>query len=231
MTATKSKNLTLEFPNRSPLTIHYRKDSEHARDLKEIDALVIETNSGFNDLGLYTKNIAKEMNIDKDIIRGFGDSLLKEKQPIIHIFPTQSSTPTLRAVAMISNPNCDSYKPFRSSTGRPSKDFFYNITYEALAALIDMGNANIGIAGLTGSLQFVEDSQYKNAVAEAICHVAYDNPSLKTIQILSFGPYITYGLNYFNQNQGELKKHKKIKVIKEDYYGIKRLTLTIPRRF
>jgi hypothetical protein len=95
------KILNLEFPNRGPLTILYRKDSDQARDLKEIDALDIETNSGFNDLGLYTKYIAKEMNIDEDIIRGFGDSLFKEKQPIIHIFPTQSSIPSLRAVYAI----------------------------------------------------------------------------------------------------------------------------------
>jgi hypothetical protein len=90
-----------------------------------------------------------------------------------------------------------------------------------------MGFTNIGIAGLTGSLLFINDNQYKNSVAEAICHIANDYPALNKIQILNYGPHITYGINYFNQHNDEAKFHKMIQTNSIDLIGLKKITLHI----
>jgi len=225
------KDLILNLPNRDPLEILYEKESNPENNLRDIEALIIETNYGFNDLGMYTKHIGKEMDIDEDTFRQYADSLMKEMLPTIEIIPTQNAFSQLKAVALVSSPNCECYKPFESDGIRPNKDFFYNIVYESLSALITMGYNNIGIAGLTGSLRFIDDHQYRNAVAEAVCHAAHDFPSLKKIQIISFGPIISYGVQYFNQFTSEAGLHKKISIQERELYGIKRITLDIPRRF
>jgi len=224
--------LVLQLPNRDPLEVSFEKHPDRSTEtFARMDALVIETNWGFNDLGIYGKYIAQAMDIDEYTFRFYGEPLIKESLPTIDVVPSLSPNPTLKAVALVSTPNCEAYEPFKGSSGRPSKDFFYNITYEALSALVLMGCTNIGIAGLTGSLLYVDDSQYKNAVAEAICHIAHDFPRLKRIQILSNGPDISHGINYFNEFTQESGLHKKISIEKNDCYGLKRITLNIPRRF
>jgi hypothetical protein len=223
-----SENIILEFSNRTPLNIIYQIDSDPFQVLKKIDALLIETNYGFNSFGMYCAFIAKELNTNPDTIRNIGDSLLKEKIPTINIVISKNIKPTLKAIALISNPNCDSYIPFEGNGERPSKDFFYNIVYEALANLVDLGFTNVGIAGLTGSLRFINDNQYKNSVAEAICHCAHDFPELKIIQILMYGPHITYGVDYFNKNKDESKLHKKISTTVLNLDGIRKIRLNIP---
>jgi len=225
------KNLILELPNRGPLEVTFDGASKEIELLSGIDALVIETNWGFNDLGIHGKYIAQAMDIDEDVFRFYAESLMKEQFPTIDIVPTQSLNPTLKAIALVPTPNCASYKPFTGSTGRPSKDFFYNTTYEALSGLVAMGCTNIGIAGLTGSLLYVEDSQYKNSIAEAVCHVAHDFPALEKIQIVSHGPDISFGINYFNDHKEEAGLHKIIAVEMKNWFGLKRITLDIPRRF
>ena len=216
--------LILELPSRAPLEIIY---SDISSSLKEIDALMMETNYGFNSFGMHCKLLAQEMNLNHYYLQEIGDSLLKEKIPTINIIKSKAANPTLKALALLSNPNCDSYKPFNGLGQRPSKDFFYNITYESLANLIDMGFTNIGIAGLTGSLLFINDNQYKNSVAEAISHIANDYPALNKIQILNYGPFITYGINYFNLHKEEAKLHKMIQTNSIDLNGLKKITLNI----
>ena len=225
------KDLILQLPGRKPLEILYRKDSTPEKNLSNIEALIIETNYGFNDLGLYTQLIAQHMDIVEDTFRKYADSLMKEALPTIEVVPTQNTFSPLKAVALVSSPNCDCYKPFESDGVRPNKDFFYNIVYEALSTLVRKGYKNIGIAGLTGSLRFVDDKQYRNSVAEAVCHAAHDFPSLEKIQIVSFGPIISYGIEYFNQFTDKAGLHKKISIQERELYGIKRITLNIPRRF
>jgi hypothetical protein len=223
--------LILNLPKREPLEIVYKKESSPQKNLTNIDALVIETNYGFNDLGLYARHIAKAMDIDGDLFRGYADSLMDELVPTIDIVSTHNPFTPLKRVALVSSPNCASYKPFEGNGMRPNKDFFYNMVYESLAALIKMGCQRIGIAGLTGSLRFIDDPQYQNCVSQAICHVANDYPALKQILILSYGPIITHGIHYFNQHQEEAALHKHISTEQKDWYGIKRIALDIPRRF
>lgn len=225
------KDVILKLPNRAPLEIKFVKESSREATLSNMQALVIESNYGFNDLGIYTKYISKAMDIDEDLFRKYADSLMKEDLPTIDVIPTQNPLSRLKAVALVSSPNCDCYKAFESNGVRPSKDFFYNIVYEALSALIRMNFKNIGIAGLTGSLRFVNDSQYRNAVAEAVCHAASDFPSLEKIQVISFGPLISNGVEYFNQFPQEASQHRTIPTVERDLYGFKRITLNIPRRF
>ncbi|MEA9602033.1 hypothetical protein VC188_07835 [Polynucleobacter sp. MG-28-Ekke-A2] len=231
MNSTKVKNLILELPHRAPLEIIFERISKEIELNSGVDGLMIETNWGFNDLGIHGQYIAQAMGIDEDVFRFYAESLMKEQLPTIDIIPTQSLTPTLKAIALVSTPNCESYKPFYGNTERPSKDFFYNVTYEALAALIGIGCKDISIAGLTGSLLFTEDPQYKNAVAEATSHIAHDFPTLEKIQIVSYGPDISFGINYFNAHKEETGLHKKIVVKSKDWFGIKRIALDIPRRF
>ena len=224
--------LVLELPNRESLEVSFNKNPDRsAETFSSMDGLVIETNWGFNDLGIYGKYIAQAMDIDEYIFRFYGEPLLKESLPTIDIVPSLSHSPTLKAVALISTPNCEAYKPFMGGSGRPNKDFFYNITYEALCELAQIGCTHIGIAGLTGSLLYVDDSQYKNVVAEAVCHIAHDFPHLRRIQILSNGPDISHGIGYFNEFKEECRLHRKISIEKKDWYGLKRITLDIPRRF
>ncbi|MBT8539473.1 hypothetical protein G6736_08090 [Polynucleobacter paneuropaeus] len=136
MNSTKVKNLILELPHRAPLEIIFERISKEIELNTGMDGLMIETNWGFNDLGIHGQYIAQAMGIDEDVFRFYAESLMKEQLPTIDIIPTQSLTPTLKAIALVSTPNCESYKPFSGSTERPSKDFFYNVTYEALTALI-----------------------------------------------------------------------------------------------
>ena len=225
------KNLTLNLPNRKPLEVVYKKNVTPQESLHDIDALIIETNYGFNDLGLHANHIENLMGIDEDTLRSYADSLMNELLPTVDILPTQDKFSTLKAIALVSSPNCRSYKPFESKGARPNKDFFYNIAYESLAALSKMGLKRIGIAGLTGSLRFIDDHQYKNAIAEAVCHAAHDFPDLATIQIVSFGPIISYGIEYFNKFTEQAKLHKNIPKSEKEWHEIRRITLDIPRRF
>jgi hypothetical protein len=90
----------------------------------------------------------------------------------------------LRGAILAACETSESYKKFATPLyGRPHRDFYYNVTYEAIAYCVTQWHArHLAISHLSGSGRFHEDIATCNA--EALAHYCDAHP--RTIESFTF---------------------------------------------
>lgn len=124
----------------------------------------------------------------------------------------------LRGIILAPGNNTRSYEPFvRSYDPRPNRDFYYNVSYEAIAYVCgEWGARKIAISHLSGSGQFHED--IATCHAEALAHYCDEHPNTAPDSFVFCGCCITpehlQGIRRLNA-EGQMTAHRLIRTATE----------------
>ncbi len=118
----------------------------------------------------------------------------------------------MRGAILAASETSESYEKFATPQyGRPHRDFYYNVTYEAIAYSVTQWRAqHLAISHLSGSGRFHEDIATCNA--EALAHYCDAHP--KSVQSFTFlgcciGPQRLSGISRLNA-EGQTGAHRAI---------------------
>ena len=206
----------------------------------DIDFLILATENGFSPLGRAKCVISEELGIPENKIIEWADWNRFENNNISNIgLKNQQNNGTLKGAVLAACENSKCYKKFErkhfeswsnSTISIPDRDFYYNVTYEAIYyAAIECGAKKIAISHLSASGNYNQD--IATCTAEALAHFHDEYPN-NLISFSFVGCCITeYHLRGTQRLNSETKTyHRKIKTdIKEFEYG-HIITLDIKKR-
>jgi TPR repeat protein len=202
----------LNLPNGGNVIIrHYDHSTSKPLSNLGVDGLIIEGLWGFNDLGGYLgSEISALLGVSESTIcKMCYEQIQKSQQITVVALRSSNSASKLKSVAFVPTEAFDCCEIFRDTKyGLPCKDFYYNITYEALDLLMVHGCSSVAIANLTGYTYYHKN--IGNCVAEAIAHFAIKNPKLQSVFSICRGPDLTYGVTFFNNHQDLVGQHRPI---------------------
>lgn len=150
-----------------------------------IDAYIVSTEDGFSPLGSNRRFLAKELDIPEKDIQRLADWNASENARVSLVtLQSRRKGSLLRGVILAAAETSKSYQRFaRPRYGRPYRDFYYNVTYEAIAyASKAWGTNRLAISHLSACNSFHEDIATCNA--EALAH--YCDASLHAIESFTF---------------------------------------------
>lgn len=160
----------------------------------KLDTYIVATEDGFSPLGFDREFIASELCIPEAEIQMLAD-WNRFKNPKVSLVALQSRNmgSTLRGVILAASESSESYKKFAVPRyGRPHRDFYYNVTYEAIAfACGNWGAHNLALSHLSGSGTFHEDIATCNV--EALAHYCDTTPSAGVESFMFVGCCISQG--------------------------------------
>lgn len=156
------------------------------RDLTErgeADAVIVSTEEGFSPLGASREFFECDLGISyDDEIRPLARWNQSENDVVSMVaLKSKNTQGRLRGVLLAPGENCRSYAPFASTTRAyrptPHRDYYYNVSYEAIAFLCQEWAARkIAISHLSASGQFHE--HIATCHVEALIHFCNEHPDL-----------------------------------------------------
>lgn len=149
----------------------------------EADAVIVSTEEGFSPLGASREFFERDLGISyDDEIRPLARWNQSENDVVSMVaLKSKNTQGQLRGVLLAPGENCLSYAPFASTSRayrpKPHRDYYYNVSYEAIAFLCkEWGARKIAIAHLSASGQFHED--IATCHVEALSHFCNEHPDL-----------------------------------------------------
>ena len=132
----------------------------------DADVAIVSSEEGFSPLGGSRDFFERELGISYDgVIRPLArwNQDINEKITVIAL-ASRNPNSSLLGVLLAPGENCRSYSSFASRFGRPHRDYYYNISYEAIYyACNEWGARKLSISHLSASGRFHEDM--------ATCHI------------------------------------------------------------
>lgn len=188
-----------------------------------IDAYVVSTETGFSPLGSNGRFLSSDLDIPESEIRRLADwNRFENPRVTLAMLPSRRKDSCLRGLILAPSQGSQCYKQFEArSFGRPYRDFYYNVTYEAIAyAAGSWGARRIAISSLERFDDFREDIAACNA--EALAHYcdAFAN-AIETFIFLRDGvvsPEHLAGIRLLN-SEGETGQHRPISTETEHHEG------------
>lgn len=155
--------------------------SEEIRNLVSkgmIDAYIASTEDGFSPLGSNRCFLAADLGVPEAEISRLADwnRFVNPRVSLVAIRSRRNDS-GLRGIILAASESSESYKRFAVPRyGRPFRDFYYNVPYEAIAfACGNWGAQNIALSHLSGCGTFHKDIAICNA--EALAHYFDATPS------------------------------------------------------
>lgn len=149
----------------------------------EADAVIVSTEEGFSPLGASREFFERDLGISyDDEIQPLARWNQSENDAVSLVaFKSKSTQGLLRGVLLAPGENCLSYAPFASKTRayrpKPHRDYYYNVSYEAIAFLCqEWGARKIAISHLSASGRFHE--HIATCHVEALMHFCNEHPDL-----------------------------------------------------
>jgi hypothetical protein len=149
----------------------------------EADAVIVSTEEGFSPLGASREFFERDLGISYyDEIRPFARWNQDENELVSMVaLKSKHTQGLLRGVVLAPGENCLSYAPFASRSHsyrpKPHRDYYYNVSYEAIAFLCkEWGARKIAISHLSASGRFHQD--IATCHVEALLHFCIEHPNL-----------------------------------------------------
>lgn len=155
-----------------------------ASDAK-IDAYIVSTEDGFSPLGSNRRFISEDLGVSEKEIKRLADwNRFNNSRVTLVAIPARRNGSYLRGVILAASESSECYERFAVPRyGRPYRDFYYNVAYEAIAyASQAWGTQRLAISHLSGCNCFHEDIATCNA--EALAH--YCDSSVNAIESFTF---------------------------------------------
>ncbi len=183
----------------------------------EADVAIVSTEEGFSPLGASRNFFENDLGISyENEIKPLANWNLSENEQITLIaLASRRPGSLLRGIILAPGNNTRSYSPFvRSYYSRPHRDFYYSVTYEAIAyACQQWGSRKLAISHLSGSGRFHED--IATCQAEALCHFCDNDQKAAPKSLLFCGCCISemhmHGIRRLN-TESEFTLHRSIRV-------------------
>lgn len=163
---------TLESLNGNRTSIYFER--ENLRILApagRVDSFIVSTEDGFSPLGENRVFLSADLGIPEKEIKHLAD-WNRFENPRVSLVALQSrrANSQLRGVILAASESSESYKRFAIPRyGRPYRDFYYNVSYEAIAFACSKWRAHrLALSHLSGSGTFHEDIATCNI--EALAH-------------------------------------------------------------
>ena len=142
------------------------------------DVYIVATEDGFSPLGANRRYLSADLGIPESEIKQLADwNRFENSQVTLVALRSRRSGSSLRGVILAASETSECYKRFATPTySQPHRDFYYNVTYEAIAyASQTWGARRFAISHLSASGNFHEDIATCNA--EALAHYCDEHPT------------------------------------------------------
>lgn len=161
---------------------------ENLAKRREDDSFIVSTEDGFSPLGANRSFLSSDLGIPENDISQLAD-WNRFENPMVSLVVLQSrkKNSLLHGVVLAASESSESYKRFAEPRyGHPYRDFYYNVTYEAIAyASANWKAQRLALSHLSGSGTFHEDIATCNA--EALAHYCDITPSAKIESFMFVG--------------------------------------------
>lgn len=160
----------------------------------EADFAIVSTEDGFSPLGASREFFEQDLGLSfsEDISRLAMWNLSKNKNITLVSLQTKNPNGFLKGLILAPGENCYSYRPYASFStnhvhnGKPHRDFYYSITYQAIFhACIEQSARRIAISHLSGSGRFHQDMA--TCHAEALLNFCRQFPELAPESFTFYG--------------------------------------------
>jgi len=161
---------------------------------RDVDLAIVSTEDGFSPLGASGSFFEQDLGLSysEDISRIARWNLEKNKNVTLVSLQTKNPNGFLKGLILAPGENCVSYKPYASfstnhiHSGKPHRDYYYSITYHAIAdACMKLGARRLAISHLSGSGRFHQDMA--TCHAEALLHFCRRFPEIAPESFTFFG--------------------------------------------
>ena len=223
------EELTLHLPN--DRHVRYGRGDIASLGGADSDGLIIEGAWGFNDLGgFYGGVISPLLGVDTGLVRRLCDDNNDQNEHVTLIaLPSTVRESSLKAVVFVPTELGRPYQRLATPIfGKPHRDFYYNVVYEALGLLAEFGCTGIAIAGLRGFPQGHKDIDH--CVAEAVAHFALEHLTLRRVVTVSSGPDLSNGIRFFNEHPESIGRHREVTRLAWTEDQVTRLRIDMPHR-
>lgn len=195
---------------------YFKELAEHG----EADACIVSTEDGFSPLGASRDFLAADLGISVNEIKRLADwNRFDNERVTLVALPSVRSGGLLRGAILAPGGNARSYQQFPASVRchRPYRDFYYNVSYEAIAlACGEWGARKLAISHLSEGGNYHED--IATCHAEALAHYADAQPNSAPDSFVFCGCCITTahleGIRRLNA-EGHTTSHRSIDVAVE----------------
>lgn len=154
-----------------------RLDS-HAR-AAQVDAYVVASEDGFSPLGQNLRFLSDDLGVPvPEIKRLAAWNRFENPRVSLVVLTSRRRESCLRGLILAASETSECYKEFATPWyGRPYRDFYYNVTYEAIAHAVSCwGARRPAISHLSASGRFHRDIATCNA--EALAHYCDGHPNV-----------------------------------------------------
>lgn len=207
-----------------------------------IDTIIVDSEDGFSQLGMMRRFISADLGLnERNVVKHFLDGSPKtfernissladwnrfEAPDVTFIsIPSFRKEGLLKGVILAPYEGCECYKKYACSIlGKPYRDFFYNVTYEAISyAYRVWGAKNIGIVNLASLMRIKNGEDVVKCQIEAMVHFCNENSGIESFTFLDDYGHWGQGplaiVKEFN-NMEKLGSHRSIKIRTEEKLGI-----------
>ena len=137
-----------------------------------VDVAVMSTEHGFSPLGVASEYLSEALDVPYDEIKRLADwNRFENEQVTLVAVRSRREDGALKGLILAPGETAICYSKFATSIyGRPHRDFYYNVIYEAIAYAAGRWAARlVGISHLSASGRFHPDIAV--CTAEAVAHV------------------------------------------------------------
>lgn len=163
---------TLISPSGKSAVVTYGGDVELLAKEGSIDVYLVGSEDGFSPLGQAMEFLVEDLGIEKAFIKGLADwNRFKNDKVTLIAIPARRKGSALRGIVLCPTETCSCYERFaRPMYGRPYRDFFYNVSYEAMRYAVEhWGCSRFALSHLSASRCFRPD--IATCSAEALLHL------------------------------------------------------------
>lgn len=201
---------------------------------RRVDAVIVSTEDGFSPLGRCRAFLSADLGIaEDDIARLANWNRFDNPQVSLLALGSRRTSSLLKVVILAPSESSECYRAFAVPRyGRPYRDFYYNVTYEAIAHVCrGWGATRLAISHLSGTGTFHEDIATCNA--EALAHYCDEDPTAQIEALVFFGCCINVsdlsGIARLNA-EARSGRHRPIKTKVEQRDGCDVIHLLLPQK-
>lgn len=174
--------------NGEEVVVGHNPDFKALVEAGECDTYIVSTEDGFSPLGLAKTLLSSDLGIPQSEIGFWADwNRFKNDRVTLVALRSRNCEGKLKGVVLAPAETSVCYERFaRPGYGRPYRDFYYNVTHEAIAfAHGRWGARKLAISHLSGAGRFHEDIATCNA--EALLHYCKGTPEAKVDSLVYIG--------------------------------------------
>jgi len=158
---------------------YYSGEIKSLTPIAKIDAYIVSTEDGFSPLGSNRRFLSADIGVPEEEIRQLADwNRFKNSRVTLVAIPSRRDGGYLRGIILAASESSECYERFAVPRyGRPYRDFYYNVAYEAISYASHIWRAQrLAISHLSGCNCFHEDIATCNA--EALAHFCDSSDSV-----------------------------------------------------